>query len=640
MQTPESLEDTPPPAAAPPPRRWRRRAVAIPLAAAIPAAIATVVLAAFLPTLDNGFVIWDDQLNFLENERYRGLGWSNLRWMFTTILLGHYVPITWLTLGLDYVLWGMDPRGYHLTSLVVHAANAVLAYLVALRLFRHASVQTPRGVTMGAAAAALVFALHPLRVESVAWATERRDVLSGFFFLATILLYVLASERGDHSRRRLLVAAVGCYVLAILSKSIVMSLPAVLVLLDLYPLRRLPPAPRRWREPALRTLWLEKVPFVLLGLAAAGLGYYAQAANKFFTSLTAYPWTARIGLVAYSYWFYLAKSVVPLALSPLYELPAAIHPLRGRFLVSLVGVVAITLAVVLLRRRWPAGLAAWTYYGLVLAPVSGLAHSGHQLAHDRYSYLSTLAFALLAGAGVAAVARWSSTGVVRPLVSRVAVAGVALSLAGLGVLTWQQTHAWRDTDTLWRTAIEAEPTCTICRTNMASMLAKSGLVDFARNHYEEVLELRPDRVKTHRDLAIVLGEMGRMTEANAHFETVLARYPQDAGILNDFGVVLMRQGRYDEALARLEQARRLSPDAPEVGANLGLVLLKLGRPAEALQHATRVVERDPTAAPARYVVVSAYLALHRPDEARRHHEALKRLDARLASHLTPAIDAN
>jgi tetratricopeptide (TPR) repeat protein len=560
--------------------------------------------------------------------------------MFTTLLLGHYVPVTWLTLGLDHVVWGMNPLGYHLTSLVIHAANAVLVYLVALRLLRQAAVQVPAGLTAGAVSAALLFAIHPLRVESVAWITERRDVLSGFFFLATILLYLEAAAREDAGRRRRLAAAVGCYVLAILSKSIVMSLPLVLVLLDVYPLRRLPTAVRRWSEPGLRRVWREKIPFVVLGVACAALGYYAQAANKFFTSVDAYPWSARVGLVFYSYWFYLMKTAVPGALSPLYELPAVVHPLQGRFLVSLVGVVTVTVALVALRRRWPAGLTAWTYYVIVLAPVSGLAHSGHQLAHDRYSYLPMLGFAVVAGGAVAALARWSSAGLVRPLVSRVAATGLVVALVGLGTLTWQQTSAWRDTDTLWRTALEAEPGCTICRVNMGSLLARSGLVHFARAQYEEVLERRPDRIKTHRDLAIVLAEMGRVDEALDHLHTVLARYPEDSAALNDLGVVLIRKGRLDEAVSRLREAKRLAPEAPEVGANLALVLLQMGRPAEAIEHAAPVVARNAKAVPARYVLASAYLALRRPDEARVHHEALKRLDARLASQLTPAIEAH
>src|SRR2546430_3146610 len=205
-----------------------------------PLLVALFTLAAFLPTLQNQFVNWDDDINFLDNFHYRGLAWTHLRWMWTTHL-GHYIPLTWMTLGMDYLLWGMNPVGYHLTSLLLHATSAVVVFFLARRFLTLALPRASgRGhaLTVSAGFAALVFAIHPLRVESVAWATERRDVLSGLFYLLTLLTYLRACERGARGRRSywLSVALFGC---ALLSKSMAVSLPVVLLILEVYPLRRL-----------------------------------------------------------------------------------------------------------------------------------------------------------------------------------------------------------------------------------------------------------------------------------------------------------------------------------------------------------------------------------------------------------------
>src|SRR2546430_1064005 len=216
----------------------------------VPLLVVLCTLAAFLPTLQNHFVNWDDDKNFLDNHHYRGLTWQQLSWMWTTHL-GHYIPLTWMTLGMDYLLWGMNPVGYHLTSLLLHAASAVVFYFVVVRILTLALPRlADRGHALVASAgfAALVSAIHPLRVESVAWVTERRDVLSGLFFLLTIFSYLRAADGGGAGRGRWLVASVGFYALALAAKAVVVTLPLLLVVLDVYPLRRLPDRWRDWRS--------------------------------------------------------------------------------------------------------------------------------------------------------------------------------------------------------------------------------------------------------------------------------------------------------------------------------------------------------------------------------------------------------
>ena len=316
-----------------------------------PAGIALAACLPFLPSLQGQFLYWDDVTNFLMNEGYRGLGWLQLRYMFTTTLLGHWIPLTWLTLGINYALGGMNPWGYHLGNLLLHSANAVCFYFIARRLLASASGEVSRSVLesvpacAGAAFAALIFAVHPLRVESVAWITERRDVLSGLFFLLSILFYLRATDGGGFISGRWRTASLLAFAAAFLSKSIVMTLPGVLLLLDVYPLRRLR---LDWRA-----LLLEKLPYAAIAVVGAVV---AMLALRIGASASAWSQTgmgARVGVVAYAFWFYPSRWVWPVGLSPLYELPPRVDLSQGRFLGPLLALVAVTACLVLLRQRAP-----------------------------------------------------------------------------------------------------------------------------------------------------------------------------------------------------------------------------------------------------------------------------------------------
>ena len=540
---------------------------------AIPFALATVTLLVFSPVLRNGFVDWDDYINLVGNPHYRGLGWSQIRWMFGSTLMGHYIPITWLTFGLDYTLWGMTPGGYHLTNAVIHGANAALFYLIAVRLLARAMSLTGPALRAGAAMAALFFALHPLRVESVAWATERRDVLSGLFFLLTVLVYLKAAENEAASRRRLLWASLAFYALALLSKSITMTLPLVLLLLDIYPLGRLQMRWASWRDAASRAVLMEKLPYLALGVAGAVTSLWAVASNNYLTSVGRYGWLARLAMAAYSLRFYVEKTLLPLALSPLYELPVVVNPLEPRFLVSGAVVVAISAAVLVLRRRWPAGLAVWTYYGIVLGPVCGIVHAGFQLAHDRYSYLSCLGWALLLGAAVGSVARAVATNTLRPSLRRAMAALAALWIVALGALTVHQLEIWRDTDSLWRYAVEADPGCAVCQNNVGGALLSAGLPSLAKERYELALALRPEFLYAHSGLGMAYLQLGDQDAALDHLRIAVGRHPNDASILTNMAIIFLSQKRHSEAMPYLARATTIAPDNLTALTTLGIVLI-------------------------------------------------------------------
>src|SRR5262245_51984023 len=232
----------------------------------IPGLVAVITFIVFSPALRNGFVNWDDLGTLVENQNFRGFTWSHLRWMFTTFHLGHYQPLSWLTFSLDYLLWGMNAFGYHLTNILLHSANAVLFYFVTLRLLAIAApISSAVVLNMAVGFSALVFAIHPLRVESVAWATERRDVLSGFFLLLTVFTYLKAvgAEMRPSSRRGWMGVSALFYVLSLFSKASGMTLPLVLLVLDVYPLRRLGGGVGKWFGPDARRVWLEKLPFFI-----------------------------------------------------------------------------------------------------------------------------------------------------------------------------------------------------------------------------------------------------------------------------------------------------------------------------------------------------------------------------------------
>ena len=549
----------------------------------MPVAIAGITFAVFSPALRYGFILWDDDRNLLTNPSYRGLGWAQIHWAFTSAVMGHWIPITWLTFGVDHALWGMNAFGYHLTNVLLHAANAALFYLLALFLLRAGSSPASAGATtLGAVVAALLFAVHPLRVESVAWVTERRDVLSALFYLLTVLAYLKACATDGTPRRRWLLASLAAYALGLLSKSLIMSLPLVLLVLDVYPLRRVQ---GNWRR-----ILVEKLPYLGLAIAAAVVSVLVVIAKVGLTSASAYPPTARAAMALYSLVFYLWKTLVPLWLSPMYELPAKVELTSPRYLAAALVALGLTVGLILARRSWPAALAVWLVYGLTLAPVSGIVHNGPQLVADRYSYLSCLGIALLVGAGVAGAA--SSATIRRPVRAAVVIAGFGW-IVGLTALTVEQLPVWRDAEEIWRRGLEVDPDCAFCHGQWGAILGSRGDLGSAIAHFERVVALRPGNVRHRSNLGLALLKAGRPAEAAAQFERILAREPTDAETRTRLGLALAGQGKLEDARYQFERASRDDPRDAGALMNLGLSLIELGRPAEAIPYLETALSLDP-----------------------------------------------
>lgn len=596
----------------------------------VPVFTAVVTFITFVPTLQNQFVDWDDYENLVGNQHYRGLGWAQLGWMFTTFHMGPYQPLSWMTYALDYLLWGMNPSGYHLTSLIFHAANAIFFFFVSRRVLVIALParleESSWKLTAGAAFAAMTFAVHPLRVESVAWATERRDVVSGFFFLATIYSYLRATsnERDQFAYKSWLCAAVGAYILSLLGKATAMTLPVILLILDIYPLRRLDGSSRSgWngQHGVLR----EKILFAVPAAIFAIIALMGQQQNSTLKSLGSFSIESRFAQTLFGASFYLWKTIVPVQLSPLYEIPPNFNFWVPAILAGATSTIVVTVGLYLLKKRWPAGLVCWGYSVAMLAPVLGIVSTGPQLVAERYSYLACLSWALLAGGVLLSVLRAASQTCTTLVASVVAAAIVAF----FSLLTSRQTTIWRDSGTLWNHVLKLDPNSSIAHYNLAKFLAKRGQQSEAIAHYREALSIRPEDTDAHNNLGLLLALRGDTQGSINEFLTAAQIAPQDARSFFNLGRVYAREGELDKALENYHQAVKLDPSRAEIRFGLGNVFARQGSLEAAAVQLELATKLKPDFAEARVAWARALAAQGKKVEAeQQYQEALRILKAR------------
>lgn len=538
----------------------------------IPAVIAAATVAAFLPSVRGEFLLWDDDANFLFNQHYRGFTADNLKWMFTNAF-GHYMPLTWLTLALDYTLWGMNPAGYHATNLALHALNAILFFFVLRRLVRLAAPDLePSKIDLSAAAGALCFSIHPLRVESVAWITERRDVLSGVFFLLTVLAYLRWAEAPGPRRMALTTLA---FAAMLLSKTMGLTLPLVFLVLDVYPLRRFP------RESAGRLL-KEKIPLLaLMGGALVLLSISAGRAGGM-SGRDHYPLIQSLARPGYALTFYVAKTLLPVGLSPLYWY----RPELG--LPQVVGwvlLLALTAAVILRRQRFPGALAGWMAYGLLMAPASGLVSMGSFTGADHYTYVACLPFAALAAAtAVYLFRRWPAA----------AVSGLSAAvLIAFAAWTWSYCGVWTNSVALWSRAVALDPDVYFSRTNLGRALAARGEWDRAIEQYTRSIELFPGWFETwgHRARA----RLNRADAAGAIEDATraLRLEPGWAEGHDTRGLGWSALGRSREAIDDFSGALKIRPQFMEARVHRANERAKVGDLDGAIADFNAAIEFDP-----------------------------------------------
>jgi len=497
------------------------------LRAMLPVAVGVCAVLAFLPALDAGFVDWDDDKVIVNNPYIRGMTSEHVDWMFTSYKMGHFHPLTWLSYAVDHQIGqarrdvlddeslkrydrGLDPKIFHGTNLLLHAGVAIGFYFLARLLLRvflppHRD-KTDWATPVCAAAAAVFFACHPLRVETVAWATERRDVLSSVFLIPSLLLYLryALTPKWGAAKAALYVGSITLLGVSLLGKAWGMTLPAVMLVLDVYPLRRLGGQAGWLTSRAFVTL-AEKLPFVALAIF---FGYHASEAQRsaLNTAKTLEEWGVldRIMQAFYGLYFYSQKTFVPTGLSPLVELPRNNNPFAIYYLGAALVVLAAAGLLLNYRKRWPAGVVAAVCYAGVLTPVLGFHQSGPQLVADRYSYLACMPWALILGAGLLWLARqrdqipWT----------RKALAGASAAtvvvLAVFAAMTWRQTKTWRDSASLWTQALSVDSNNVMAHNNLGKCLREAGDVPAAIEHYEAALALEPTNIFALNNLAYAI----------------------------------------------------------------------------------------------------------------------------------------
>lgn len=573
------------------------------------AAAAGVVVVAFLVFRVclgfNEFLDWDDRANFLENTSYRGLGSAQLRWMFTSYHMGHYIPVTWMTLGLDFILAeriygnGLDARVYHWTNNILHAVNAGLFYVLTvslLAIIRRETGRRPWGHAAAGAVAALLFAVHPLRVESVAWVTERRDLLSAFFVLLMLIAYARAPD-WRHGRGKWLALVTVLFALGALSKIIVVMLAPALLVLDWYPLRRVgwvDGQPLRWR--ALAVAIVEKAPILIVGAVLGGYATHLSQGQQWLAPLSVHGVGARVAQSFYGLVFYFWKTAVPTGLLPMYEMRLPLNPLEPRFIASAAVVCAVAAALFWMRRRAAGLIAAALCYAIVLLPVLGPMQNGLQIVADRYSYLACMGWMVIIAAGLERL--WRSARV--PRVATAATGTLCLAaIAACAVLTQRQCLVWRSTATLWEYMVRNDPGSSYAQNSHGWVRYTQGAADEAIERFREAIRIYPSNLQAHRNLFIALysrRDHAALLEACDAASKVNRR---DAMFVSDVqfnrGEALRMLKRHEEAIQAYRQSLDAMPHLPRAWEGLARAQDAMGRREEAIRTLRQALQvtRDP-----------------------------------------------
>ncbi|HKQ50337.1 MAG TPA: tetratricopeptide repeat protein [Phycisphaerae bacterium] len=523
------------------------------MAPAIMVAIACAVVVAMGPAVDGEFLNWDDDRNFVENIAFRGWGPSQWAWAWRTDHLGVWQPLSWMLFGAQWCWAGLTARTYHVVSLALHALNCMILYVVIARILTLSqlpSAQRSAGWNrVFALAATLLFAVHPLRVEAVAWISAQPYLPAAFFYLLAILSYLeYRSPTRTHGRGRWLFGTILFFAIAVLFKAVAITLPIVLFILDFYPLRRRGAG-----------LLMDKVPFIILAVPVCIWAIAAKDAGASRAPLSEFSADARLAHAAYGLIFYLVKTIVPGDLSPYYSLPKNLSLAHGRFALMAGLVVAVTVLALLMRRRWPGLLVAWVAYVVILLPNLGLIQISQQLAADRYSYLAMMPWTALLAGLLSVTAR-------REGLRRAGMAPAVLFLALLagGGLTWasrSQSRIWKNSTNLWSRALEVEP----------------------------------DGAVAHCNLGEALMRQGRYGDASFYLSRAIDRDPEFAFAYSNFAVLLCNAERFEDAVVAAERALGANPpltgrDLARVHAVLGQAYAGLRKDELAMQHTLKARE--------------------------------------------------
>jgi protein O-mannosyl-transferase len=572
---------------------------------AICLSLAAVTLLVYFQTFGYGFVHYDDDHYVYENPMIQaGISAKGLAWAFTAFYQANWHPLTWISYLLDYQLFGLNAGVEHAVNLIFHMGAMVFLFLALLEM-----TQKPWRCALVAG----IFALHPIHVESVAWIAERKDVLSMFFQMVTLWLYARYAVKKTLNRYGLMALA---FALSLLAKPMAVTLPFVLLLLDLWPLGRVDR--KAWR------LIGEKTPLFAMSAVSSVLTFLAQRSGGAVSSLGQVPFAERLANAAVAYVAYLGKAFWPVNLAVLYPLGKVS---AGAVAAAVLVLGAVTGAAVLNFRLRPYFLVGWFWYLGTLVPVIGLVQVGRQSMADRYAYMP------LVGLSIAVV--WSVAEAVAPspYLRQAAAALAGIALIAMPIFAYRQVGYWKDSESLFRHTLAVTGDNPVMETNLGVVLAEQGKADQAIALYRrtlaadpdnsdahanlgrerlragemteaftelsEALRLAPDSAAPHEDLGLVLAARGQFEESRKHLEESLRLRPGNAEVESDLCFVLQRQDHLDQAITACEAALRIKPDFADARFNLGNALAAEGKSDAAAAEFSRVLEVNPNYAAAR-----------------------------------------
>jgi Flp pilus assembly protein TadD len=536
------------------------------LLAALSLALAVAAVAAWWPVGDNGFLSYDDNAYLTDNHRIRqGFGPAGIAWAFTSVRASNWHPLTWMSHLLDYSLFGLAPAGHHLMSLALHVATGVALLLLLARL---------TGRIWPAALAAALWTLHPVNAESVAWAAERKSVLSTLLWVLATGAYLRYLRRPTRAAYALVVVA---FAAGLLAKPMLVTLPLTLLLLDFWPLGRLgTPAPGRRGWAAARAPLLEKAPLLALSAASAVVTLLVQRRGGAVNTLAAYPLALRVENAVVSTVVYLRKLAWPSDLAVFYPFPDAGIP-AARVAAAALLLAALGALAWRVRRSRPFVAVGLLWFLVTLAPVIGVVKVGSQAMADRYASVPAL--------GLFAALAWGLCRAPLPPAGRAALAaGCVAALAALGALSWRQAGVWKDDASLMAHAIATTGPNWQAHEILGVAHAKAGRLEDSRRELRESLRINPANAGAHYNLGLTLVKGRAFADAEREFRAAVALRPAYPAAWSNLGAALDNLGRADEAMAAYRTAIALDPEDVEAHNNLGIDLAVRGRTAEALAH--------------------------------------------------------
>jgi protein O-mannosyl-transferase len=596
----------------------------------IAASVALVTLLMYFPALHNGFVgIWDDNAYVVEDPHIRSLDAAFFRWAFLDFHVSNWHPLTWISHAVDYALWGLNPLGHHLTNIVLHAVNTALVVMLALMLLdivkkrsvqnRSTSLLNDRTVLIAAGVTGLLFGIHPVHVESVAWVAERKDLLCALFFLLSVMAYVrYVFDQGSGARGQVLeirsqesgvrsqksgtgkqesgvrsqkpadsgnakagpkksflnehyLFSLGFFVLALMSKPMAVTLPMVLLILDWYPFNRIQSIQ------TLLTAGIEKLPFLALSLASSIIAILAQSAGESIESLELIPFSTRLLVAAKSLIAYLGKMLLPLNLIPFYPYPKDAALFSFPYASAIILAAGITVACIVLAKKQRLWLSAWGYYVVTLIPVLGIVQVGNQAMADRYTYLPSIGPFLITGlcaAGIAEKARFFSRkpflGMIAPLVAAIVV------FFSLAASTVQQIGVWKNGFVLWDHVIAKGFESATAYNNRGLSMDEMGQRDKAIADFSRAISMEPGNYFAYNNMGVMYGKDGQYQRSIDYFLKAISINPEHTDSYCNLGLSYFYLKQYDIALENYNKAIGLKRNFDAAYLNRGNLYFTVG----------------------------------------------------------------